>query len=633
MSADRPHSVAALLEEAQRAISKARYDAALEWLQQAALLAPEDGEIRQLLARTDRASQRHQAAAERHQTALSWSRKIEDLIESDELEAARAQLREAGLALGKHEAFSALERRIAEREDAARHGLASELAVKARTLLDAGDRRGALKVAEQSLRFAPVPEAQKVRARAGAELDREAERRQYRQAVAEAVDDVERLLGARELARAGQRLAWARDQLGSHKKFEELGRRIDRAKSDLRFRQRVEWAERRSKEADGLVAEAARLSLKGAYGEAIERLEAARGLDPSRPDLGEKFETARAALERQLARRRRTEELSRQLAEIKSLLDALRLEAAEQAIRRGTREFGEPERFAQLATRLERLREVERTGQAQPPASLPEDGETETAMLRRQQMLAAAYSWKQTFLYPFRGFGRTAFWTLLALLALLDVLAAAPLINSVFKALSAAATIAAGGLVPHVVRATIDGRNLLPSWSNLADPIRWTRDLGRFAGLLVFSGLPLILLVATRPWHGVPGVGSGFLVWLIVAILGWLGAAILTAAVGAAEAFGRRHALRLSRHIRGLLAGGSDALLVIDAVFLIGLLAVVAAHVPVAPWLFTPLSRAITVYGLLLVPHLIGVLIRRHRLELSKVYRQPPRRAVAGSTP
>ena len=44
------------------------------------------------------------------------------------------------------------------------------------------------------------------------------------------------------------------------------------------------------------------------------------------------------------------------------------------------------------------------------------------------------------------------------------------------------------------------------------------------------------------------------------------------------------------------------------------------ALVPAVPWLFMPVVRALEAYGLLLAPHLIGVLIRRHRLELGKIY-------------
>ncbi len=620
MSADRPQSVVALLGEAQRAINTARYDAALELLQQAAMLAPEDVEVRQLLTQTERASQRHHAALARHQAATSWAQKIAALIDAEELEAARSQLREAGLELGKHDAFSALEDRLAEREDAARHSLASELAAKSRALLDSGDRGGALKVAEQSLRFAPTTEARDIRERISAELDREAGEQQYRQAVTEAADDVERLLGARELARAGERLHQAINQLGSHQRFEELGQQVDRAKADLRFRQRVEWAERRSKEADGLMKEAGRLSLKGAYSEAVERLEKARELDPSHPDLDERLETARAALGRQLEERRRAEELSRRMTEIRSHLDGLRLDEAEKAIRQTTQDYGEPERVAPLVTRLQRLREAERSARVELPAGVPLDRRTEAEMLRRQQALADAYSWKQTFLFPFRGHGLHAFWILLAVLVALDALTLVPRVGFVFGVLNILVLIAAAGLVPHVVRSTADGRNLLPSWDELADPAHSTGDLLRFTGLLALGGLPLMLLIATRSWHGVPGIDSGVLVWLAIAGLGWLGTAFVVVATGSTEAFGYQQTPRLARHARGLLAGGADALVAIDVVFLLGVLAFVFAFWPTAAWVFLPLARAIMVYGLLLTPHLIGVLVRRHRLELSKVY-------------
>ncbi len=618
----RPHSLAALIDEAQRAISKARYDAALELLQQAALLAPEDGEIRQLVAQTERASHRHRAAVARHQAVLDWAGRIEALIERDELESARTELREAVLDLGKDDAFSALEQRLAEREADARKSLAAELAGKARALFDAGDWRGAFKVAEQSLRFAPVPEAEETRAGAKERLDEEAAHEQYTEAVEAARLHVERLLDARELALAGRQLQEATDQLGSHKDFDELGHRIDRAKSEVRFRQRVEWAERRAKEAEGLIAEAARLSLMGDHGQAAERLEAARELDPSHPDLDDKLETARAARERELARRQRVEEMARRATEIKSHLDALRLDDAEGAIRRAAEEFGEPERFATLGTRLERLREVETSGPATPDIGPALDRRTEIARLQHQQVLAAAYSWKQTLLYPFRDFGLRAFGILLSGLMALDVLAAIPWIGIAFEILSALALIAALGLAPHVLRTTAQGRNLLPAWDELADPARWARDLLRSAGLLLLAGLPLLLLLATRPWHGVPGAESGPFPWLVTALLAWLGVAFLIAAAGAAEAFGGAQVPRLDRHARGLVAEGGEALLAIDGVFLLCLLAVLlkVAFVPLIPWLFLPLVRALEVYGLMAVPHLIGVLVRRHRLELSKIY-------------
>ncbi len=618
----RPHSVSALIGEARRAISKARYDPALELLQQAALLAPEDGEVRELLAQTERASRRHRAAMVRHQAILDWAGRIEASLEQGELETARADLREAVLELGRDDALSALERRLVARETAARHSLAAELAGKARALLDAGDWHGAFKVAEQSLRFAPLAEAEETRTEAKANLDEEAARRQHSEAIEAVRRRVERLLEARELALAGRKLREAVDQLGNHEDFDRLGRRIDRAKSDLRFRQRVEWAERRAREAEGLVSEAARLSLMGDHGQAIERLEAARELDPTHPDLDAKLETARSARERQLAHQERVERIAHSAPRIRSHLDGLRLDDAEQAIRLAVQEFGEPERFAAHRTRLERLCEVERSGSPPPTAGEAAGRPSETALLERQQVLAAAYSWKQTLLYPFRGAAPRAFAVLLAILLALDALGAMPWIGLAGNVLGVLVRIAALGLAIYVLRVTASGRNLLPVWSELADPARWARDLLRAGALLLLAGLPLLLWLATRPWHGAPGAVSGPVVWLVVALLAWLGVAFLFAAAGSAETFGYAQVPRLARHARALVAEGGEALLAIDGVFLLVVLVVLLAFalVPFIPWLFLPLTRALEAEGLLAVPHLIGVLVRRHRLGLSMIY-------------
>jgi len=65
-----------------------------------------------------------------------------------------------------------------------------------------------------------------------------------------------------------------------------------------------------------------------------------------------------------------------------------------------------------------------------------------------------------------------------------------------------------------------------------------------------------------------------------------------------------------------------ETLLVVDGLFALGLLIVLLQVflVPEIPWLGLPIVRVLEVYGLLVAPHLIGVLVRRHRLELSKIY-------------
>ena len=615
-------AVDALVGRAKEAISKADYATALALLHQAVQLAPADREAGLLLTQTEEASRRHRAAVARYQAVLEKSRQISELIEQGDLESAHGQLREAELAYGQQDVFTALDQQLASGEAAAQRTLAAQLTNTARSLLAAGDWRGAFDAAERSLQLEPSPEAREVRDQARAELDQLQEQRHYASAVDEARGDVERLLEARELLSAGQRLRQAVDQLGDHQAFAELGGRIDKAKSDLRFRQRVEWAERRANEAERLIAEADRLSLTGSYDKAVQRLETARELDPSHPDLETKLDASTEALNRQLAEQQRTADLNARLSEIASHLDALRLDIAEQAIRHASLEFGEPARFVPFQTRLDRLREVERSGGALPQVAGALDEEAQAEALRRQRTLAAAYSWKQALLFPFRGFGVVAFWTLAGLLIALDLLAALPVVGGVFAVMGWLVPLVLAGLVPAVVRATFEGRNLLPAWDELRPPKRWASGLVRFAALALVAAIPLLALLATRRWHLGLQPEGGPLGWLAVAFLGWLAVAFIVLAGGAVEAFGQGQLPRLARHVRAGSVGQPEALWIVDGLFglVLAIVLLRTAVVPAMPWLATPAVRGIEVYALLLAPHLIGLLVRRHRLELSGVY-------------
>ncbi len=618
----RDASVDTLVGQAKEAISKADYAAALALLRQAVQLAPDDREAGLMLAQTEEASRRHRAAVERYQAVIEKARRVSQLLEQGELKAARDELREAEIEHGQQEAFASLDQQLTTREAAAQQARATQLAEVARSLLAAEDWRGALDAANRSLRLVPDGEVREVRDRARAEIERRAEQQHYLSAVEEAQGDVERLLEARELPRAGQRLREAIDQLGNHQAFAGLSDQIDKAKSDLRFRQRVEWAERRANEAERLIAEADRLSRAGSFDEAVGRLEAARELDPSHPDLETKTAVATAAASRQQAERQRAEALRTSLAAIASHLDALRLDTAEEAIRKAAKDFAEPSRIAPLQTRLDRLREVERSGQTLPHSASALNGEAEAAALLHQHTLATAYSWKQALLFPFRGFGLIAFWVLVGALIILDLLALIPAVGGFFTVASWLLLLVLAGLIPAVVRATLGGRNLLPDWRELGDFKRWLRDGVRFGAVLLLATWPLLVLLFTRGWHAGLESESSPLGWLAVAFLGWLAAVLVVVASGAIEAFGQRQLPLVARHVRALSTGQPETVWIAAGLFALVIFAVVlrATAVPAWLWLALPAVQMIEVYTLLLAPHLIGVLVRRHRLELSKVY-------------
>lgn len=615
-------SVDALVGQAKEAISRADYQVALASLRQAVQLDPDDREAARLLAQTEEASRRHLAAVERYRAVLEVARRISRSIEQGELADAREQLRAAELEHGQQEAFDEVGEQLAQHEAAARRVQAARLAETARSLLAAEDWQGALDAANRSLELDPAGDLRELREKARSELARQAEHELYTSAVFEARGDVERLLEARELVRAGQRLRQAIDQLGEHPAFAGLSDRIDKAKSDFSFRQRVEWAERRAKEAEGLIAEADRLHRAGSFDGAARQLAAARRLDPSHPELESKIEAVQAAARRRDAERQRDRELTARLAEIASHLDALRLDEAERAIRETRAEFDATARLAALGTRLAHLREVERSGRDPLPSVEALSGEAEAAALAHQRTLAAAYSWKQALLFPFRGFGRVAFLALFAAGVVLDLLAFIPGVGGVLTVVAWVGLLALSGWVPAVVRVTLSGRNLLADWSELANLGRWLRDLGRFVAVVLFAAWPLLAFLLTREWHGGLAAESGPWGWLVAVVLGWVAATLGVVVCGVTEAFGQRQLPRLGRHLRAYATGQPETIWVVAGLFALVLIAVVlrAVAAPALPWMALPAAHGIEIYVLLLAPHLIGVLVRRHRLELARVY-------------
>jgi hypothetical protein len=105
-------------------------------------------------------------------------------------------------------------------------------------------------------------------------------------------------------------------------------------------------------------------------------------------------------------------------------------------------------------------------------------------------------------------------------------------------------------------------------------------------------------------------------------VLGWGGAAFAVAAWGAAGAFGSGAALSLPRHARAVRAAEPDVLVPINLLFAaaVAILVLRAALLPAAPWVGSPLAGGLEAWALLAAPHLIGVALRRRRIELGRAY-------------
>ncbi|MEM9556153.1 MAG: hypothetical protein AAGC60_17985 [Acidobacteriota bacterium] len=609
-------------------LQTADYPGALEALQAARALAPDDAEVRALLERTEKAAVRHAEALERQQAVVDAVDEVRLRLHAGDATGARDRLREAAALHGRHDAFERLQEEVGQALAAERLARARKHRQEARQRFEAEDWRGAVDQARRALVLEPgEATAESLRQRAQAELDRLEGARVHEQAVAEAVADVERLITAHELPRARRRLREAIDQLGEVPALQELAGRIDDETKDHRFRQRVEWAERRANEAESLIAEAGRRSLGGDFAGAVERLERARELDPSHPEIDERLATAREALARHRADDARVAERKAATLRISGLLDALELDLADGMLRQALRKFGQDERLTALGVRLAELRRAE----AETPKTLrPADvaglsPSVRATILERQRALAAAYPWRQAFAYPLRGRALGLLATVAAFLLVADLVGllaatfAPPWLATAWTTLgwSAVAALAALVLAPAIARDTVAGGTALP-------PKPWARGVGELVlGACVVTLVlgPLLVVLAARPWTGLPSA-DGWLGWIGLAALLWLGAIVGVVLLAAGASFGPSVLARLGGHLGALRRDLGSVLVVADAVFvLLGLLFVARfAVVPVIWWLGALPSAVGAAYLVLVAPHLAGVLLRRARLQWAELY-------------
>ena len=616
-----PEHIEAWIQQAQQMVRAANYDGALTLLGQALQVAPQDENLQRHHQLTEKAAQRHRAAVEREQAIDRASREVDALIAAGELAEARQALRDALLEHGRHPSFEERQGRLEARLQQQKSHEAEALLADARFAFQNGDWQQAQHAADACLSLLPEnAEAAELRRQAQGQLNQIGREKMQREAIEAAVRDVERLLGGRELQPAAARLAQAIQRLGNHPSFGELQKKIDGAKSEQQFQMRNDWAERRARELEGLIQDSVRASLAGDFARSVEKLEAAKKLEPEHPELESKLEIARALFDKQRAEQRRAAELAQVLEDLRAHLDALALDRADHLLLRASGRWPEAaDRFAPLRQRLANLREAENAAILPTPADLPKlNRQTEAALAERERALAAAYSWEQALLYPLRGAGPALLGVFGALLAGLDFAAlyqpSLGLVRSLLPLLLFFFTL-------PLLGATLEGGNQ-PRWADLK--MKGRDVLVGFLGVLLPSllALPLLLFIMIRGNHHLLEKGSGPLGFLALAALAWPIFPPLLPLLGITAAFGPRHLPRLGRHLRFL---GSDQGLpwrVVATAFFLFVLAFLArlALGIALPAAGLTISALLAAYGLIGLPHWIGLAVRRRRLELARLY-------------
>ncbi|MCG8455511.1 MAG: hypothetical protein MI919_04450 [Holophagales bacterium] len=619
--------VEALVQRAQSRLRAADYAAAIEPLEQAAAAAPGDERIRALLDRARRAVERHSAALERQQAAVKAARELRRLIDAGQLAEARERLRDAQARLGRQSRLERMGQRLEEAVERIRSERAEEHVRRSRERLGAGDLHGALNQVEQAHALVADEETARLRELIKDRLGESEGRRQRHSALQKAIDDVERLIGAGELVRADERLRRATDELGQEAAFEKLARRIDETKKDKDLRTRVEWAERRSREADARLEEAARAEEAGHLDRAVDLLELCRRLDPSRPGVEERLARAREALERERSARNEAEQLQRTLEGIRGHLDALRLGEARHALAEAERRFEAAEQLGPLRRRLGGLEAAEQDAGVLPgPANLDTLGiAARSAIARRQESVASAYSWKQAFLYPLRGAGPAWLAGLFALSLAAALTDAGQLMGGAglasWTVLPFVMPLLTLWLAPHLARATLEGKNQPPPIRDLLSGGSGLGDAAVFFAALLLFALPLGLLLASRGELGWLQASSDAFQWGLAAALLWGRCAMAVPACAVLAAFGRPWAWRMDLHWNGLRLGGGS--LFAAHVLFAGITLLVmlrAAFLADLPYLAGPAVAALEAYGLLVLPHLASLPLRGRRLEWAEAY-------------
>lgn len=264
--------------------------------------------------------------------------------------------------------------------------------------------------------------------------------------------------------------------------------------------------------------------------------------------------------------------------------------------------------------------------------ALPLDAEASaTSTGRRREAsraTAAAYSYREALLYPFRGIGGYAYWGLLGLLLIFEPISRLLPFGGCFVVLpQVLIALVLPGFLFRIAETTAQGADELPDWPELSF---WENlgDIFLFVLIGVVSQLPMVVcLFALRCDLDSIFLGQASVGGCIVALtLGFFATvAVWLPSFGSSAVYATWWLFfRLDLHLRAALVDPAEYLV---GVLLVGALVVAGAVVPmvlvflpVPAMIWSFLGDAVVAYALFVAAHLAGVYFRRHPTELDRVY-------------
>ena len=424
-SNDRQKTAQELRAAAAALLQSGRADEAAAQLEQALMLQPENGAIRELLAEANAAVHRHRRQEEDEKIA-AVGMAVEKELQAGRLEMAEAALNQGIEALGEHEAFSTL--RLQMEQEKARRATVEAAVAEARGLLDSNRPAEAIAALAMAQELAPddgvigelIADCETRRLAIEAEQETLAARATFESQLQRGdLDGAALTLGALEERLSHAELERLRSQLeGAHNReragelvaagtearaagrldeaVQRLGQALTLSPDDARVNELFEEAEaaqRQQRQLDELLLTATQTELAGDLVGAVEILERAVQLRNAGPEVADRLRVVSAQLAAAQQRARKESELQSSIEQIASELAAHRFNGAERAIEVAARVFGEIPQVVELRQRLEseRMRVQEEAvapllAQARQSAMVEDYPQALTALRQAQRM-------------------------------------------------------------------------------------------------------------------------------------------------------------------------------------------------------------------------------------------------------
>jgi len=373
--------VRALLREAARCVEQNAFPAAIEHLEEAAALAPDDEEIPAILAKTRQAQAEYEEAQRRQAAVQAAVKEVRFLLQGGRLDAAEERLARALVECGDAMELSALRQRLGALRLQEREAHVKLLLREAAGCVEAFHFAEAITKLEEALRLKPgdatLLEIQGKMQTAWREHE-EAERR--RRAREEAAAGIERLLEAGDLDRAALRLEACASHLGEEGPLAGLRGRVEAAVTAQRAEEeRLAF----------LVSEARRALAAQDPDRALPLLEEATGLRVASPEVTVLLAEAQAQLNRLSEQRKRMQELLEAAATVELRLQTGELDEAERVLALAEKMFGGEAAIRGLRLRYEhqraRSRELRLAALLEQARAMAAAEQFEKAILETQQ--------------------------------------------------------------------------------------------------------------------------------------------------------------------------------------------------------------------------------------------------------